>query len=292
MNEQKILKELEETKFLLAERMKELEFLYELDEITKIPDITLEDRAKKIVSNIPPAWQHSDIAGGYLLVDNKEYKTHLFDKNSEWIQRADIEVMGEKTGVILVSYTEKRKNEPSGEGPFLKEERLLINTLAERIGSLIANTKLSVELEESKRRESIIKQQTTDILELATPVIQVMDGILTAPLIGTLDSERTQQFMEVLLARVVETNAHIALVDITGVPVIDTQTAQHLVDTIMAVKLVGAHVIVTGVRPAIAQTLVHLGINLSDVITKASLAEGIKVALKMLGMKIVNDSLK
>ena len=145
------------------------------------------------------------------------------------------------------------------------------------------------EISEIKRREEIIKQQTKDLLELSTPIIQVMEGVLAAPLIGTLDSERTQRFMEVLLNRVVETNSQIALVDITGVPIVDTQTAQHLVETIMAVKLVGAEVIVTGVRPAIAQTLVHLGINLTDIITKSSLSEGVRIALQTLERKIVSN---
>jgi rsbT co-antagonist protein RsbR len=116
--------------------------------------------------------------------------------------------------------------------------------------------------------------------------------VVVAPLIGSLDSNRTQQFMERLLNRIVETNSPVALVDITGVPTIDTQTAQHLIETISAVRLLGAQVVLTGVRPAIAQTLVHLGIDLSNIMTRASLSAGLQVALDILNLKVVrkNDS--
>jgi rsbT co-antagonist protein RsbR len=118
--------------------------------------------------------------------------------------------------------------------------------------------------------------------------MQVWQGVVVAPLIGSLDSLRTQQFMERLLSRIVETNSPVALVDIMGVPTIDTQTAQHLIETISAVRLLGAQVVLTGVRPAIAQTLVHLGIDLTDIITRSSLGAGLKVALDMLDLQVVS----
>jgi len=145
---------------------------------------------------------------------------------------------------------------------------------------------------ELARQSDIIQQQARDILDVSTPVLQVWQGVVVAPLIGSLDSQRTQQFMERLLERIVETNSSVALVDITGVPTIDTQTAQHLIDTISAVKLLGAQVILTGVRPAIAQTLVHLGIDLSGVATRSSLAAGLLVAMDTLGIKVVTGSRK
>jgi len=117
--------------------------------------------------------------------------------------------------------------------------------------------------------------------------MQVWQGVVVAPLIGSLDSQRTQQFMERLLNRIVETNSPLALVDIMGVPTIDTQTAQHLIETISAVRLLGAQVVLTGVRPAIAQTLVHLGIDLSGILTRSSLAAGLRVALDMLSLEVV-----
>jgi anti-anti-sigma regulatory factor len=148
------------------------------------------------------------------------------------------------------------------------------------------------DLTERKQAEEQIRQQSNEIMELSTPVMQVWQGVVVAPLIGSLDSNRTQQFMERLLNRIVETNSPVALVDITGVPTIDTQTAQHLIETISAVRLLGAQVVLTGVRPAIAQTLVHLGIDLSNIMTRASLSAGLQVALDILNLKVVrkNDS--
>jgi len=140
---------------------------------------------------------------------------------------------------------------------------------------------------ELTKQSEIIKQQAQEILAVSTPVLQVFEGVVVAPLIGTLDSQRTQRFMERLLERIVETNSPVALVDITGVPTIDTQTAQHLIDTISAVKLLGARVILTGVRPAIAQTLVHLGIDLTGITTRSSLASGLLVAMDSLGLRLV-----
>jgi len=144
-----------------------------------------------------------------------------------------------------------------------------------------------VEALRSKRTEDRLARQTEEILELSTPVLQVWEGVVVAPLIGMLDSQRTQRFMEVLLERIVETNSPVALVDITGVPAIDTQTAQHLIETIGAAQLLGAEVVLTGVRPAIAQTLVHLGIDLGGIKTRASLAAGLRVALESAGLEIV-----
>lgn len=135
-------------------------------------------------------------------------------------------------------------------------------------------------------REMVIEAQTAEIMELSTPVVQVWQGVVAAPIIGTLNSERTQHFMERLLERIVETRSPVALIDITGVPAIDTSTAQHLIDTINAVKLLGSQVVITGVRPAIAQTLVHLGIDLTGVITRSSLASGLQVALDALNLEV------
>jgi len=133
--------------------------------------------------------------------------------------------------------------------------------------------------------ESVVMQQAEEIIAMSTPIMQIWDGIVVAPVIGTLDGQRTQQFMEQLLNQIVETKSTIALIDITGVPQIDTATAQHLIDTINAVRLLGSNVIITGIRPIIAQTLVHLGINLKEIITKPSMGAGLKVALDMLSIK-------
>ena len=163
----------------------------------------------------------------------------------------------------------------------------IITALRDPDGSLRGFAKVTRDLTERKQAEERIRQQSSEIMELSTPVMQVWQGVVAAPLIGSLDSQRTQQFMERLLNRIVETNSPVALVDIMGVPTIDTQTAQHLIETISAVRLLGAQVVLTGVRPVIAQTLVHLGIDLSDIITRSSLAAGIQVALDMLNLQVV-----
>jgi rsbT co-antagonist protein RsbR len=137
-----------------------------------------------------------------------------------------------------------------------------------------------------KSREEIIARQQQELLELSTPVVQLWEGVLALPLIGTLDSARTQVVMENLLQKIVETGAPIAIIDITGVPTVDTLVAQHLLKTVAAARLMGADCIISGIRPQIAQTIVQLGVSLVDVITKASLADAFAVALQRTGSTI------
>jgi rsbT co-antagonist protein RsbR len=132
-------------------------------------------------------------------------------------------------------------------------------------------------------REEVIRRQQQDMLELSTPVVSLWHGILALPLIGTLDSARTQVVMETLLQRIVETGADIAIIDITGVPTVDTLTAQHLIKTVTAARLMGADCVISGIRPQIAQTIVHLGVDLAGITTKASLADAFRFALARLG---------
>jgi rsbT co-antagonist protein RsbR len=134
-----------------------------------------------------------------------------------------------------------------------------------------------------KAREEVINRQQREMLELSTPVVKLWDGILALPMIGTLDSARTQVVMENLLQKVVETGAQIAILDITGVPTVDTLVAQHLLKTVTALRLMGAECIISGVRPQIAQTIVHLGVDLQGVTTKANLADALALALKRTG---------
>ena len=140
-----------------------------------------------------------------------------------------------------------------------------------------------------KAREQIILRQQQELLELSTPVVQLWDGVLALPLIGTLDSARTQVVMESLLQKIVDTGASIAIIDITGVPTVDTLVAQHLLKTIAAARLMGADCIISGIRPQIAQTIVHLGVNLEDVVTKATLADAFMVALERTGTTIITN---
>ena len=136
-------------------------------------------------------------------------------------------------------------------------------------------------------RDQVIVRQQEEMLELSTPVVTLWDGIVALPLIGTLDSARTQVVMESLLQAIVQTNSRYAIIDITGVPTVDTLVAQHLLKTITAARLMGAECILSGIRPQIAQTIVHLGINLEDVITKTKLADAFRVALERSGRKVV-----
>lgn len=135
-------------------------------------------------------------------------------------------------------------------------------------------------------RELVIREQQESLLELSTPVVQLWDGVLAVPLIGALDSNRTQIVMEALLEKIVETESDIAIIDITGVPTVDTMVAQHLLKTITAAKLMGAKCIISGIRPQIAATIVHLGVELGDVVTKASLVDAFKLALKELNVRM------
>ena len=137
-----------------------------------------------------------------------------------------------------------------------------------------------------RAREELINRQQEEMLELSTPVVKLWDGILALPMIGTLDSQRTQVVMESLLQKIVDTGSDMAIIDITGVPTVDTLVAQHLLKTVTALRLMGAECIISGVRPQIAQTIVHLGVDLQGVVTKANLADALALALKRAGYTI------
>ena len=141
-----------------------------------------------------------------------------------------------------------------------------------------------------KNPEEVIARQQQDMLELSTPVVSLAEGILALPLIGTLDSSRTQVVMESLLQTIVQTGSTVAIIDITGVPTVDTLVAQHLLKTVTAARLMGADCIISGIRPQIAQTIVHLGVELGNVTTKASLAAAFRNALDRRGLAIVRVS--
>jgi len=135
-------------------------------------------------------------------------------------------------------------------------------------------------------RERVIVRQQQELMELSTPVVTLWQGVLALPIIGTLDSARTQVVMENLLQRIVESGAEIAIIDITGVPTVDTVTAQHLLKTVAAARLMGADCIISGIRPQIAQTIVHLGVELGAVVTKATIADAFAIALKRVGLAV------
>jgi len=160
-----------------------------------------------------------------------------------------------------------------------KDELWNVNLLLDRLGLFTTEVY-------QKTREDVIQKQQREMLELSTPVVKLWDGVLALPLIGTLDSERTQVVMESLLQSIVETGAGIAIIDITGVPTVDTLVAQHLMKTVAAARLMGAECIISGIRPQIAATIVHLGVELRSVVTKATLADAFALALRRTGQTI------
>jgi len=164
----------------------------------------------------------------------------------------------------------------------LSEELWRVTTLLDRLG-------LQTTEQFQKVREEVIHRQQQEMLELSTPVVQLWQGILALPLIGTLDSERTQVVMESLLNMIVDTGASIAIIDITGVPTVDTLVAQHLLKTVSAARLMGADCIISGIRPQIAQTIVHLGVDLADVTTKSTLADAFAIALRRRRLTVVPE---
>lgn len=161
----------------------------------------------------------------------------------------------------------------------LYDESMKINRVMDNLSIVTFETFI-------KGREEVILRQTDEIAEISTPVIRVWDGILALPIIGTLDSSRTQIVMENLLQEIVETGSSIAILDISGVPAVDSLVAQHLIKTVSATRLMGAECIISGIRPEIAQTVVHLGIDLSNIITKASLASALSYAFKVLKLEV------
>ena len=158
---------------------------------------------------------------------------------------------------------------------------------SQKTGRLIDSMGVSTFESFIKGREEIILRQTDEISEISTPVIRVWDGILALPIIGTLDSARTQIVMESLLQEIVESSSSIAILDISGVPAVDSLVAQHLIKTVSATRLMGAECIISGIRPEIAQTVVHLGIDLTDVITKSTLASALKTAFQMMQLQVI-----
>jgi rsbT co-antagonist protein RsbR len=164
----------------------------------------------------------------------------------------------------------------------LAEEVWLTTLLVDELGLLTTDAF-------QKTREDVILRQQKELLELSTPVVRLWDNILALPLIGTLDSARTQIVMQNLLDAIVQTRSDYAIIDITGVPIVDTLVAQHLLKTVAAARLMGADCLISGIRPQIAQTIIHLGVDLSEVTTKATLADAFAVALRRSGQKVVPD---
>jgi rsbT co-antagonist protein RsbR len=176
------------------------------------------------------------------------------------------------------------QDESKGHAQRLGEDILTATKLIDKLGLYTAEVY-------QQSRDEVIKRQALELLELSTPVVELWDKILALPLIGTLDSERTQTVMENLLNHIVKSGAEIAIIDITGVPTVDTLVAQHLIKTVSAARLMGADCIISGIRPQIAQTIVHLGLQL-DVVSKATMADAFALALKRTGQVVARASAK
>jgi len=180
---------------------------------------------------------------------------------------------------LFTQIRQEYKNDPAG----LASEMWATTELLDAMGLYTAEVY-------QRAREEVVRRQQEELLELSTPVVKLWEGILALPIIGTLDSARTQIVMESLLQAIVQTNSRVAIIDITGVPTVDTVVAQHLLKTVTAARLMGADCIISGVRPQIAQTIVHLGINLLDVTTKATLSAAFSVALQRVGITFVRET--
>lgn len=189
----------------------------------------------------------------------------------------------QQTAGFIFSF--KRPLMPLLQGEYSQESAMLAEQLW-ALSELIDDLGLQTVRAFQKSREAVIKRQQEELLELSTPVVKLWDGVLALPMIGTLDSQRTQVVMESLLQRIVDTGAEIAIIDITGVPTVDTLVAQHLLKTVTAIRLMGADCIISGVRPQIAQTIVHLGLDLQGIVTKASLADALALALRRSGLTV------
>jgi rsbT co-antagonist protein RsbR len=241
----------------------------------------LREQSRQFLSAIQVAAQKSDISE----VDSESWagvRDLLGDISKN---RAELGFSPSETATFVLSLKEplftalraEFKNDLEG----LADEMWNVSTMLDKLG--LYTTEVYQE-----SRNDIIGRQQSELLELSTPVVELWDDILALPLVGTLDSARTQVVMESLLRKIVETGAAIAIIDITGVPTVDTLVAQHLLKTVAATRLMGADCIISGIRPQIAQTIVHLGVDLGAVITKATLADAFRIALDKTGAKVVS----
>lgn len=297
--------ELDQALFDLGERVKELSCLHRASELLSDVNLGYREVLGELVELIRRSWQFPGETAVRIRLFRFEATTRRFAE-SEYQQRCEITLGGNRVGELEVFFLGRLKR--GQRSAFLSEEQVLLNTLAkdlekfvvrkqtmedlqshrerleekvlERTEALeLANNRLQEELSLSERRAEVIARQGAEILKLSTPVMSVWPGILLAPLIGHLDGARAERFTEGLLANVASSQTAVAIIDVSGVGIIDTQTGQSLLDAVQAVNLLGCQVILTGIRGRIAQTLVQLGIDLSTVRTYSSLAAGLKIAI-------------
>jgi rsbT co-antagonist protein RsbR len=246
---------------------------------SRLSEEKVRGRAKEFLSLLQQATQSGDIndtTGAHW----KEIGAFLDDLSRERVQQG---FSSDQTAMFVFSLKrplfDRLRSELAKEPEALAEETWTTTELLDRMGLLTVRAF-------QRSREEVINRQQEELLELSTPVVKLWDGVLAVPMIGTLDSARRQMVMESLLQRIVEQGAEIAIIDITGVPTVDTLVAQHLLKTVTAIRLMGADCIISGVRPQIAQTIVHLGVDLQGVTTKANLADALSLAFKRSGYVI------
>jgi rsbT co-antagonist protein RsbR len=246
------------------------------DWLKEQPDGTLREAAQRFFGLLRDAVQSGQVGdvSGPAWAGVREILTELSQG------RAALGATPSETATFVLSLKQplfaRLRQELGRDADALAEETWTVTLLLDRLALYTTEVYL-------KGREALIRRQQHEMLELSTPVVQLWDSVLALPLIGTLDSARTQVVMENLLQKIVDTGAAIAIIDITGVPTVDTLVAQHLLKTVAAARLMGADCIISGIRPQIAQTIVHLGVELNSVVTKATLADAFAVALQKTG---------
>jgi rsbT co-antagonist protein RsbR len=259
----------------------------QLTSVTSRPDLMqkaeLQEQSRELLQNVAQALRSgADVADikGAAWQDVRDFLALVSES------RARQGFSPSETATFVFSLKEplfaRLQRELAKDAPALATELRALTALLDKLG--LYTTEVF-----QKGREEFIQRQQRNMLELSTPVVELWEGILALPLIGTLDSERTQLVMESLLTRIVETGASIAIIDITGVPTVDTLVAQHLLKTVAAARLMGADCLISGIRPQIAQTIVHLGVDLGDVTSKATLAGAFAVALQRNGLAVTRS---
>ncbi len=257
-----------------AERVKELKCLYRISELVETPETSLEETLTKFANLLPPAWHYPDATCARVTYRDQSYPTDNY-KETPWRLRANIRVNGETAGMIEVHYLEKMPE--SHEGPFLREERNLIDDLAGKLGNYIERSEADLKLRKIVKE---LSERDEALRLLENPLLEVADSVVALPLIGVIDSRRASTMMESLLNHVAERDAELVILDMTGILSVDTATAQHVMQTIEAVRLMGSDAVLTGIRPDVAVTLAALGVELAGTRTFSTLKEGIKHALK------------
>ncbi|TXK48720.1 STAS domain-containing protein [Pontibacter qinzhouensis] len=239
----------------------------------------LNKQSEELLDGLLKAVSHGNFENIY----SPEYEQTLDTLGDISITRARQGFSPRETNLYVLSLkqalTDVLEQEHLNDPALLYKEVILINKLLDNLSIATFETYL-------KGREEVILRQTDELNEISTPVIRVWDGILALPIIGTLDSSRTQIVMENLLQEIVNTGSSIAILDISGVPAVDSLVAQHLIKTVSATRLMGAECIISGIRAEIAQTIVHLGIDLSNIRTKSTLASALQIAFEMLNLQV------